>query len=338
MNIKSIDESKGEFSIYPFGHQNAFLCKNDADYDNLPHLYLLSDFEKYIKYYPIYYIKVSERIVLVKMESLLNTNYDKYGLKKVTPQVLNELMAYYKHKGWKSAFCNIHFPQMRVSFKGNNNEYEMYIAGWTPLLGREYWSGWKLKLGKNQNELKQEKIKSLKCFNEKRSFEINIRDSLSKILNNSNLSLTIKSQNLDVLKFIYLYKGNLKRDGRSYNDTISIYPFIYLPVNSIPYKVVIKKNNDFWGEIIFKDGLISFKHVTNLKLDEMENALNTFNYIKDKNQDLLFLVDGFGNRIWHVYENIITICQFDQKYKVIEADEFIHRFYYHSDLILEEMK
>ncbi|MPM86151.1 hypothetical protein SDC9_133234 [bioreactor metagenome] len=280
------------------------------------------------------------RIVFVKSANLNNISFEKYGINRVTQEALDEIVKCYRSKGWNSAFDISNAVKMRYIYNGYKIQHDPFIEGWTPYIGREYWTDWKLKLGNNQEKLKQDKIKSLNsCFFEKKDLEIIVRDSLLKKINSNNdLPLSIKSQNLKELKFIFLYKGYLKLGNKSYNDTTSIYPFIILPEDSFPYKVIIYKNNSFWGEMIFKDGLINFKHVSNLKQNEKKIALNAFNYIKDKKQELFFYIDGFDNRIWHINKNKIIVCQINQKLSIIEADEFVHRFYYYEDLIIERMK
>ncbi|HLP05347.1 MAG TPA: hypothetical protein VK152_07970 [Paludibacter sp.] len=341
IEIKSIDSIQGEFSVRAFGRRYGCSSKKDKEDDTAPYVHGFLDLKTFKRYYPTYhYIRLSGRIVFVDTKNLTNIDFEKYGINRVTKETLDDIVKYYKSKGWDSAFDISDAVKIRYVYKGYKIQYDPFIEGWTPYIGREYWTNWKLKLGNNQEKLKQEKINSMNnYFLQKKDIEIIVRDSLLKNINsNYNLPLSVKSQNLKKLRFICLYKGYLKRDSKPYNDTTSIYPFIALPDNSFPYKVIICKSNNFWGEITFKDGLTIFKHVSNLQQNEKEIALTTFKYFRNKKQEPLFYIEGFGNRIWHIHKSKIIVYQPNKKYSTIEADEFVHRFYYSGDIIIERME
>jgi len=293
------------------------------------------DSYKYIN--PTHYVRVNNEIVLITVDNSCNCNPEKYGINQISNEIKDEVLDLDIIKGPKHlAITGQPSLEMTFSYKRNKMNSECIIWGLTPIPGREYWRNWTFSLSPTQKTFKSGIVNRLNKNSNLKSIEKGVKDSLLiHLKKENNLSSEIRNQDLDKLNFKYVFYAKLQSRTKVFNDTCSIYPYIVMRDDiRLPYHVLIYKNNHFWGRLQLGRGISKLELVSDIDVSYKKKLIDTYERVLHKKSNLLFYIESWGtSRIWYTKSDKIMVLQPYGNYNLIEADDYVHRFYTKEDII-----
>jgi len=290
---------------------------------------------------PTHYIRTNNELILVKADSSCNCDPGLYGFSRMTEDIKEEVSRHVTGKitiVYDSIKNRTDTLIRRVSLTGPLPEMILFYeklkidsrfctgGDARPLLGREYLSDWKLSLSVAEKSAKPYWVKKINSAYDLKKIEEETKNSLQKILKeNTDLPIEIRNQDLNKLIFKPIFMYGLDFGSNVFSDTSSIYPYIKPDMDyKQPYRVLIFKENHFWGQLYFGENGMRFN--TTAGIDS--RTIDLYENVMRQKPNTLFHIRGyfFGyGDIWYTKSDKIFLF-FNSSESHEEADEFIHRY------------